>query len=135
MSHVTYFAAMSLDGRIAGPNNDLTFLNTLKGAFPDGEYNVWTVIDGFDSIIVGATTFRVIVHEIEEGKYERWPYGDKPVWVMTHARELPQVRGATNLRLFSGDPQEACRRSPGSTCRGRGYWEEAISPASFSMPI
>ncbi|MGI9112832.1 MAG: hypothetical protein ACR2GT_11680 [Gaiellaceae bacterium] len=34
---IVYFAALSLDGRIAGPDHDLGFLKTLTGAQNDYE--------------------------------------------------------------------------------------------------
>lgn len=103
MTRVTYYAAMSLDGRISGPDDDLAFLDTLEGTFPEGEYNMWSVIRSFDSMIVGANTFRLVVEELRGGTWSEWPYGDTPVWVMTHADSLPPVEGA-NLRHASGSP-------------------------------
>jgi len=135
MPHVTYFAASSLDGRIAGPNDDLGFLDLFEGTFPDGPYNMWALIAGFDSLVMGATTFRVIQDRIEAGVHETWPYGDRPAWVVTHARELPGVSGARDVRPFSGDVRRLMERWGGRRSGGLGWWAGAISPASFSTRI
>jgi dihydrofolate reductase len=31
-----------------------------------------------------------------------WTYGDRPVWVLTHRKEVPTVEGA-DMRVFSGE--------------------------------
>ncbi|WGF87570.1 dihydrofolate reductase family protein [Marinivivus vitaminiproducens] len=93
---------MSLDGRLAGEDDDLAFLATIDGGFEDTPYQMHRVIEGFDSIVVGARTFRVILRHIEEGKFAAWPYGDRPVWVLSHMKTLPDVPGASNLRLMAG---------------------------------
>jgi dihydrofolate reductase len=104
MTRLTYFAGVSLDGRIAGPNDDLSYLRTFD--VPEGEYNLWTLVRSFDSMIAGAGTFRYMMREMGQGsgEYPDWPYGDTPLWVMTHAAEIPRVRGAV-LRTASGDPR------------------------------
>lgn len=96
---VAYYAASSLDGRIAGPGDDLTFLQTLTGAENDSELFVADV----DSLIMGAETWRFLV------AHGRWPYGDKPAWVVTHANALEDLDGATAIERFSGDLAELVR--------------------------
>jgi dihydrofolate reductase len=104
MTRLTYFAGVSLDGRIAGPNDDLSYLRTFD--IPEGEYNMWTLARSFDSMIAGAGTFRYMTKEMGQGRgeYPDWPYGDTPLWVMTHAADIPRVPGAV-LHLASGDPE------------------------------
>jgi dihydrofolate reductase len=103
VTRLTYFAGVSLDGRISGPNDDLSYLRTFD--IPEGEYNMWSLVRGFDSMIAGAATFRYMAREMGQGRgeYPDWPYGDTPLWVMTHSAEIPEVPGAV-LRLASGDP-------------------------------
>ena len=50
---VTYYAALSLDGRIAGDEHDLSFLQTLTGA--ENDYEVFYA--DVDSLIMGARTW------------------------------------------------------------------------------
>jgi len=90
---IVYFAAMSLDGRIAGPDHDLTFLQTLKGA--ENDYEVFYA--DVDSLIMGAGTWEFMV------RHGSWPYGGKPTWIVTHAEELAPLAGADPIERFSGD--------------------------------
>ena len=90
---VAYYVAMSLDGRIAGPEHDLAFLQTLSGG-PEG-YGYDEFIAGIDGLVVGASSWDFM-------KDYDWVYGDRPVWVLSHREEVPVVEGA-DLRVFSGD--------------------------------
>ena len=110
MPHVTYFVGASLDGRLAGPGDDLAFLDLFAGTFPDGPYHMETVIAGFDSLVMGASTFRVIRDRIATGLHPTWPYGDRPAWIATHAPGLPAVPGAPDLRPFAGDVRRLVAR-------------------------
>jgi dihydrofolate reductase len=95
-TRVVYYAAMSLDGRIAGPDHDLSFLQTL-----DGGNDYLTFYEGVDSLIMGARTWDFMV------LHGSWPY-DKPTWVVTNADELDVVgtfEGAV-VETFAGDVAE-----------------------------
>ena len=97
---VLYYAASSLDGRIAGPDRDLAFLQTLTGAENDYE----TFFADIDSLIMGAETWRFMVD------HGRWPYGDKPTWIVTHADELEEIEGAgAAVERYAGDLAELVR--------------------------
>jgi dihydrofolate reductase len=93
LTRVIYFAAAALDGRIAGPDDDLTFLQTLAG---EGDSPVAQFLAGVDGLVMGADTFRVV------SRHETWPYGQKPTWVVTHGDGLPDVEGA-RIEAFAGD--------------------------------
>lgn len=93
---IVYYAAMSLDGRISGPNHDLAFLQTLTGAENDYEVMYATV----DSLILGARTWDFMV------KHGSWPYAGKPAWIVTHAEQLAELPGAEPVERFSGDLTE-----------------------------
>ncbi len=100
-TRVVYYAAMSLDGRIAGPDHDLSFLQAL-----DGGNDYLTFYEGVDSLIMGARTWDFMVG------HGSWPYGDKPTWIVTHADELDVVgtfEGAV-LETFVGDVAELVHR-------------------------
>ncbi len=98
---IVYYAAMSLDGRIAGPYHDLTFLQTLDGG---NDYEVFFA--DVDSLIMGARTWDFMV---EHGS---WPYGDKPTWIVTHAEDLTPLDGAVggDVRGRPGRPRAPHRR-------------------------
>ena len=96
-AQIVYYAAMSLDGRISGPDHDLSFLQTL-----DGGNDYLTFYEGVDSLIMGARTWDFMV------QHGSWPY-DKPTWIVTHAETLAPLEGA-DVETFSGDVAELVRR-------------------------
>ena len=96
---VVYFAAMSLDGRISGPDHDLSFLRTLTGKENDYEEFYAEV----DSLVMGAGTWAFMV------RHGSWPYGGKPTWIVTHANELAEIPGAEPVERFAGDVAELAR--------------------------
>ena len=92
---VVYYAAASLDGRIAGPDHDLSFLETLAGGGGYAEFYA-----RIDSLVMGAGTWRFVV------RHGSWPYDGKPSWVVTHAPELEPLPGAEGVVPFAGDVRE-----------------------------
>lgn len=96
--HVIYYAAFSLDGRIAGLDDDLGFLRTLTGAENDYE----TFYADVDSLIMGARTWDFMV------RHGSWPYRDKPTWVVTHAAHVTPFDGAV-VEPFAGELAELVR--------------------------
>ena len=81
---VRVFLASSLDGFIAGPDDDLSWLPTDEelinstDADPDGlEYDEF--IAGVGALLMGRRTYDVV-----RGFDVPWPYGDRPVLVATH---------------------------------------------------
>jgi dihydrofolate reductase len=96
---VSYYAAMSLDGRIAGPEHDLGFLQTLSGG-PQG-YGYNEFIAGIDGLVVGASSWDFM-------KDYDWTYGERPLWVLTHRDEVPSVEGA-EIHVFAGDVDDLVR--------------------------
>ena len=93
---ITYYAALSLDGRIAGVDHDLAFLKTLTGA--ENDYEVFYA--DVDSLIMGARTWDFMV------AHGSWPYAGKPTWIVTHAEELAPLEGAEPIEAFGGDVTE-----------------------------
>jgi dihydrofolate reductase len=96
---ITYYAALSLDGRIAGSDHDLSFLKTLTGA--ENDYEVFYA--DVDSLIMGARTWDFMV------AHGSWPYAGKPTWIVTHADELAQLEGAEPVEAFAGELAELVR--------------------------
>jgi dihydrofolate reductase len=99
-TRVVYYAAMSLDGRIAGRDHDLSFLQMLERG-PEDDYT--SFYDSLDSLVMGAGTWDFIV------RHGSWPYAAKPTWVVTHREELEPVEGAV-VEAYAGDLAELVRR-------------------------
>ena len=96
---IAYFVAMSLDGRIAGPNHDLSFPQTLSGG--PGGYGYDEFIAEIDGLVVGAGSWDFM-------KDYPWTYGERPIWVMTHRDDVPSVEGA-EMHVFSGEVVDLVR--------------------------
>jgi dihydrofolate reductase len=96
---IVYYAASSLDGRIAGPDHELGFLQTLTGA----ENDYLDFYGDVDSLIMGARTWDFMV------AHGSWPYAGKPTWIVTHAQELAELPGAEPVEVFGGEIGELTR--------------------------
>lgn len=89
---------MSLDGFIAGPNDELDWLDELDH-IPGVDYGYADFMGSVDAIVMGRRTFETVL-----GLVEAWPY-DKPVIVMSsRLTELPER--ATKCELFAGAPAD-----------------------------
>jgi dihydrofolate reductase len=99
MRVIVYYAALSIDGRIAGPEHQLEFLQTLTGA----ENDYLDFYADVDSLIMGARTWEFMV------AHGSWPYAGKPTWIVTHAGELALLEGAEPVERYSGDLGELVR--------------------------
>lgn len=89
---LVYYVAASLDGRIAGPEHDLAFLETLSTERGDHGYDEF--LADVDGLVIGASTWDFMTRH-------PWPYGDRPAWVVTH-RDVTPIEGA-DAGGFAGD--------------------------------
>ena len=71
---MVFHAAVSLDGYLAGPAHDLSFLDDISGA--SAVYEEFYA--GVDALVMGRTTFDVVRDIAAE-----WPYPGKPCTVVT----------------------------------------------------
>ncbi len=83
------FIATSLDGYIAQPNDDLSFLSLVEKEGEDYGYKEFT--DTIDTIIVGRRTFDYVFREIGTSHYDN---GERNVYVITRT-ERPNVGRTT----------------------------------------
>lgn len=100
MQRVRVYIATSLDGFIAGPEDDLSWLMGPDAANPGGETDAGALTyDAFfadvGAVLMGRGTFDV-VQRLGEGAH----YGERPVLVATH-RELGE-EVADTIRAVSG---------------------------------
>jgi dihydrofolate reductase len=91
---VRVFIACSLDGFIAGPDDDLSWLPDSPG----DDHGYGAFMEGIAALLMGRATYRVV-----EGFGGEWPYGARPVFVATNR---PLEPAAPTVRAVSGTPAE-----------------------------
>jgi dihydrofolate reductase len=94
------FIGTSVDGFIARPNGDLDFLP------PDGgeEHGYTEFFAAVDALVIGRGTFEKVL------TFETWPYGKKPVVVLSSGEiDLSRVRDGV-IEQMSGPPAEIVSR-------------------------
>lgn len=92
---------MSLDGYIAKPNNDLSFLKLVEKEGEDYGYTKFT--DTIDTLIVGRKTYDYVLQEIGLSHYDN---GQRDVYVITRT-ERPQ---AGRIIFYTGNITELVKQ-------------------------
>lgn len=88
------FLGMSLDGFIAGPNDQLDWLE--RGGGPPEDHGFTAFFSSVDALLVGRRTWDVV------SRFEAWPYEGKRVFVLTGR----PAEGRHGERFLSGTPAE-----------------------------
>ena len=91
MSRVRVYLGCSLDGCIAGPDHDISFLMEHT---PDPEAESQGLefdafLEQIGALLMGRRTYQVPLD------YDAWHYGDRPVLVATHHELPPAPQGGT----------------------------------------
>lgn len=89
------FIGTSLDGFIARPNGEFDFLPA-GGGEPHGYEEFMATVD---ALVIGRKTFETVL------AFDTWPYGKKPVFVLSTHPLAPAPPGAV-VEHMSGDPAE-----------------------------
>jgi dihydrofolate reductase len=89
------FVGTSLDGFIARANGDLDFLPP-GGGEPHGYEEFMATVD---ALVIGRKTFETVL------TFDAWPYGEKPVFVLSTRTLAPAPPGAVVERM-SGNPAD-----------------------------
>ena len=89
------FIGTSLDGFIARVNGDLDFLPP-GGGEPHGYDEFMATVD---ALVIGRKTFETVL------AFDAWPYGEKPVFVLSTCPLAPTPIGAVVERM-SGNPDD-----------------------------
>lgn len=97
MRKLIIYIATSLDGFIAKPNDDLSFLKLVEKEGEDYGYAEFTAT--IDTIILGRKTYDWVLKEIGSSHYDN---GDRNVYVITRT-EKPSVGKTT---FYTGDLSE-----------------------------
>ena len=93
MRKLIIYIAASLDGYIAKPNDDLSFLKLVEKENEDYGYAAFTAT--IDTIILGRKTYDWVLKEIGPGHYDN---GDRTIYVIT--RTPKQSQG--NIHFYNG---------------------------------
>lgn len=94
-SKVRVYLGCSLDGCIAGPDHDLSFLSEYApdtDADPDPEpagLGFEDLLAQVGALLMGRRTYQVLLD------HDAWPYGDRPILVATHHPLPPAPQGGT----------------------------------------
>ena len=101
MRKISLFIAMSLDGYIAKPNDDLSFLKLVEKEGEDYGYAEFT--SKIDTIIIGRKTYDYVLNEIGASHYDN---GQRDIYVITRT-ERPQVGRTT---FYTGNITELIKQ-------------------------
>jgi len=79
------YIATSLDGYIAREDGSLDWLDSANERVPEGEdFGYALFMDSVDALVMGRNTYEKVL------SFGAWPYGDKPVIVLSrHRLEIP----------------------------------------------
>jgi dihydrofolate reductase len=102
--NASVFVGVSLDGFLARPDGTFDFLSP-SGDEPHGYDEFMATVD---ALVIGRKTFETVLG------FNVWPYGQKPVFVLSTRPLAPTPPGAVVERL-SGDPADIV-----SQCSARG---------------
>lgn len=94
---VRVFIACSLDGFIAGPGGDLSWLPVPEAGGED--YGYAAHMQQTAAILMGRTSYDAVLAMAGD----EWFYGDTPVFVATH-RPLPEPPAGATVQAVAGDP-------------------------------
>lgn len=89
------FVGASVDGFIARANGDLDWLPT-GGGEPHGYDEFMATVD---VVVIGRKTYETVL------TFERWPYGSRPVIVLS-AQALPPAPAGATVERMAGNPTE-----------------------------
>src|ERR1051326_1862707 len=99
-SRVTIHMAVSLDGFIARKDGSVDWLETSDELVGGGNMDpaaVEAFLKTIDCYVMGSRTYEAALNF--EAKGLGWPYGDKPIFVLT-SRDLPRTRDT--VEFYSG---------------------------------
>lgn len=101
MRKLSLFIATSLDGYIAQPNDDLSFLKLVEKEGEDYGYASFT--DTIDVLIIGRKTYDYVLKEVGSSHYDN---GQRDVYVITRT----QRPSAGRITFYTGNLTELVER-------------------------
>ena len=97
MKKLSLFIAAGLDGYIAKPNDDLSFLKIVEKEGED--YGYAEFMDTVDTIIIGRKTYDYVLKHIGPSHYDN---GERTVYVITRTERPDQGK----IKFYTGDLKE-----------------------------
>lgn len=107
------FLAVSLDGYIAGPGGDLSWLTQPRFALEGEDFGFADFLEDTERLLMGRHTYDAVAG------FSPWPYGTKPVTVLTRRAFAPPP--ADRRVGFYAGGLEALLSQWDSEVRGRVY--------------
>ncbi len=92
MRELIVYIAMSVDGFIAGNNDDLSFLQQVEQEGED--YGYADFIQTIDTVIIGRRTYDTVMRLTDQ-----FPHADKTCYIISSKAQEPKG----NLRFYNGD--------------------------------
>ncbi|MEY2638877.1 MAG: hypothetical protein RIR90_359 [Bacteroidota bacterium] len=92
MRELIVYIAMSVDGFIAGNNDDLSFLQQVEQEGED--YGYADFIQTIDTVIIGRRTYDTVMRLTDQ-----FPHADKTCYIISSKAQEPKG----NLRFYTGD--------------------------------
>jgi dihydrofolate reductase len=99
------FIATSLDGFIARVDGSIDWLDDVQALIPEGEdCGYLEFMSTIDGLVMGRHTFERAL------SFEEWPYGQLPVYVMSHAPVSVPPALVTTVHSFHGTAEALVTR-------------------------
>jgi dihydrofolate reductase len=108
-----YYAAATLDGYIADPDDGIGWLLGYEGSYEgeDAEPSPMAQGGSYESfyedvgaLVSGSTTYEFVLNHVGEDE-TGWPYAGKPYWVLS-SRDLAKPPGDHDVRVVEADVKD-----------------------------
>lgn len=99
-TQVSVFIATSIDGFIARPDGDITWLHEVEQIGGDDDAGYGAFFNSVDALVMGRGSFDKVV------EFDPFPYGDKPVIVLSNSLKTVPEKLRKTVRIESGSPDE-----------------------------
>lgn len=111
-----YYTGSSLDGFLATPDHDLSWL-TSRDIDPEGPMHYEGFMRDVGALVMGATTYQWVLDHLDEEMAGQWPY-EQPTWVLTHRDFGPPPGDVT----FTDAPVAEVHRAAREAAGERNVW-------------
>ena len=106
------FIATSLDGFISRQDGSIDWLEQANRLVPPGEDCGYAAfMNSVDALVMGRATFETVL------RMSPWPYGDKPVYVLSRTLSALPPGAPPSVRLVCGEPASVVSLAEAHGCR------------------